>query len=122
MSTKLEELESIVIGTAQPLQALIATLAESAGAERADHGGLLATQGLEAFETRGQSESPAGLLSGFEKQLDQFDNGAKSMWPIRVTRHTAIRLKLTAKEYSVPVSRLVASLIAAALPQQEPVA
>lgn len=121
MNTKTEEPESLVIGTAQLLQERVAMLARARGADRADIGGLLATQAFEDFETRSREESPGGLLSGYETVLSTYEATNRSMWPVRVSRQTAIRLKLTAREYELSVSQLVSGLIAARLARQDAV-
>jgi hypothetical protein len=120
MST-VDETETLMIGTAKGLQLKVSSIAEASEANRADIGGELLKQGFEIFETRTFSENTQKLVASFEAHLSMYEDSEKSMWPVRLRRRDVIRLKLSAKEFNVPVSRFAASMIAFTLSQQETV-
>lgn len=117
MST-VDEIETLMIGTAKGVQLKVSSIAEASEANRADIGGDLLKQSFEIFETRTFSENTQKLVASFEEPLSKYDDSEKSMWPVRLRRRDIIRIKLSAKEFGVPVSRFAASMIAFALEQQ----
>ena len=116
-----DQLDSLVLGTTQAFQAFVAAQAETLNLSRAEFGGRLATQGLDAFETESLTKSPSKLLADMEAALARFEGEGKSMWPITLDRRAGIRLRCTAKEYEMSVSRMAACLIVSALGQSETV-
>lgn len=107
-----ESQHTIGVTTSTLLKECVNTLAYKRKRSFATQSRELTRCGLEDFDKRLFTEDPQTLLIELKSDLSQCNKGPTEQWMLRLEPYTAVRLKLTAKEYSLSRSEFSAMCLA----------